>query len=425
MTKISKPDIRMPDGERLGLANCEGMSIGCRTMSLVFLAGALGWASASRVEAATSRWQDKPAVVQESKSGEAKAATPAQVDRVLLRQSVRAGLEFLLKKGQAADGSFSKQLSPAVTALCTSALIEHRVPLTDAKIQKSLRFLEAQIKPDGGIYGQGSNLRNYETSVSLMCFHRANVNGKYDQIIEQAARFLKGIQWDDGESHGVESSFYGGQGYGNHKRPDASNTSYFLDALKAANEDPESEAVQKAAIFMSRCQNLATPNNTAEWVKHVSAEDRGGFIYTPVGEGESKPGKTDAGGLRSYGSMTYAGLKSFLYAGVKKDDIRVKAAMDWIGRHYDLSSNPGMGQQGLFYYYHVFAKTLAASGEAAIVDSNGVSHNWRADLVKQLAELQKEDGSWTNPADRWYEGDPNLVTAYALLALKFCEVDQK
>lgn len=344
-----------------------------------------------------------------------------EIDHVLFRTTSRAGVTFLLEKGQADDGSFSKQLSPAVTALCISGLLEHGVPITEPRIQKALRFLESQIQPDGGIYPTGSSLRNYETSVSLMCLNRANVGGKYDRTIENAVGFLKGLQWDDGEGHTIDSNFYGGQGYGSHKRPDASNTSYFMDALKAAGEDSQSAAFQKAALFMSRCQNLSTPHNTAAWANKVQAEDRGGMIYTGVGAGESKAGETPEGGLRSYASMTYAGLKSFLYAGVSKEDIRVKAALDWIRRHYDLTTNPGMGQQGLYYYYHVFAKSMDATGETFIVDLDGKSHNWRADLIRQLSKLQRDDGSWTNPADRWYEGDPNLVTAYSLLALSYCE----
>ena len=35
---------------------------------------------------------------------------------------------------------------------------------------------------------------------------------------------------------------------------------------------------------------------------------------------------------------------------------------------------------------------------------------------------QSPDGSWVNPADRFMEGDPNLVTAYALLALSHARV---
>ncbi len=340
---------------------------------------------------------------------------------LLFQKTSKAGITFLLEKGQATDGSFSKQLSPAVTALCTSALLEHGVPQTDPKIQKSLAFLETQIRSDGGIYGEGSNLRNYETSVSLMCFNRVNGDGNYDKTIKKAIVFLKGLQWDESEGYDLNSTFYGGQGYGTHKRPDASNTSYFLDALKAVAEDPQSEAFQKAATFMSRCQNLSTPHNTAEWVGKASVDDEGGFIYTAVGEGESKAGETPEGGLRSYASMTYAGLKSLLYSGVDQNDIRVQAAKDWIGRHYDLTSNPGMGQQGLFYYYHIFAKTLAATGDPFVLTKDQQKQNWQADLTHRLSELQRDDGSWTNPADRWFEGDPNLVTAYAMLALSYCD----
>ena len=383
-------------------------------LAITIAVGASQLAQAAPQAAAT-----KPAQSKDDK------LTEAERTSVLFKKSSAAGVKFLLEKGQADDGSFSKQLSPAVTALCTSALLEHRVPLTDARVQKALTYLESNIRKDGGIYAKDSVLRNYETSVTLMCFNRANKDGKYDKTIERAVAFLKGIQWDEGEGHTIDSSFFGGQGYGSHKRPDASNTSFFQDALKAAGEDPESAAMQNAESFMARCQNLPGRHNTAEWAQKVTGEDKGGFIYTGVGKGESKAGETPEGGLRSYASMTYAGLKSMLYAGVKKDDIRVQAAMDWISRHYDLTTNPGMGKQGLFYYYHVFAKTLDVAGVDSVADLDGKKHNWRADLIAQLESLQGKDGSWTNPADRWYEGDPNLVTAYSLMALSYCQPKEK
>jgi squalene-hopene/tetraprenyl-beta-curcumene cyclase len=356
-------------------------------------------------------------------------------DQVLLKKTVKKGVDFLLQKGQAEDGSFSKQLNPAITSLCLSALLENDVPVSDPRITKGLEFVETLVQPDGGIYAKGSTLRNYETSIAIMCFARVKTAyqstdaakaEKYDVIIKKAAGFLKGIQWDDAENHGPESEFFGGTGYGSHKRPDLSNTSFFLDALKAAGEPADSEAFQKAMVFVSRSQNLPSKYNGMEFAKKASEDDRGGMIYSPVGGGETKVDdgdKTANGGLRSYASMTYAGLKSFLYAGVSKDDIRVKAALDWISRHYDLESNPGMGQQGLFYYYHVFAKTLGAMGEDTIAVKGGKSRDWRKDLTQQLAKLQREDGSWTNSenSQRWYEGDPNLVTAYSLLALGYCD----
>ena len=111
-----------------------------------------------------------------------------------------------------------------------------------------------------------------------------------------------------------------------------------------------------------------------------------------------------------------------LYAGVDADDPRVQAAVDWIKRNYDLKSNAGMGAEGLYYYYHVFAKTLAAMEIDEFVDISGQKHNWRRELLEEFASRQNENGSWINQeSDRWMESDPNLVTAYVLLAIAYCQ----
>ena len=115
--------------------------------------------------------------------------------------------------------------------------------------------------------------------------------------------------------------------------------------------------------------------------------------------------------------MTYAGLKSMIYAGLTKGDPRIEAALGFIRKNYSVDENPGMGQQGLYYYYHTFAKALSLLKVDTITDAKGNVHEWRSELIAALASRQKSDGSWTNPADRFLEGDPNLVTAYALLAL--------
>jgi len=120
--------------------------------------------------------------------------------------------------------------------------------------------------------------------------------------------------------------------------------------------------------------------------------------------------------------MTYAGFKSMLYSGLTKDDRRVKAALDWIGRHWTLDYNPNMpvrqSKQGLYYYYHVFGRAFQAWGEDVVKDHLGREHHWRRELVEKLAKLQHDDGSWINEADRWMEGQPALTTAYAMLALQ-------
>lgn len=333
-------------------------------------------------------------------------------------QTVAKGISYLRVKGVADDGSYSSHSGVGVTALCTTALLKHGVPAEDRVVAKSLKHLETFIQPNGGIYQPESLYRNYETCLAILCLTEANEDDRYSLVIQRADAFVKGIQWDETEGKSQADVGFGGAGYGKHKRPDLSNTSFLIDALKAAGNDKDSEAVQRALLFVSRCQNLESEHNTTPF---SALSPDGGFYYTCAAGGTSQAGQTANGGLRSYGSMTYAGLKSMIYAGVGPDDQRVQAANKWVQQHYDLESNPGMGNAGLYYYYHLFAKALHAVGDDVIRSADGVDHNWRAELLQQLAKTQQSDGSWINANDRWLEGDANLVTGYALLALSYCK----
>jgi squalene-hopene/tetraprenyl-beta-curcumene cyclase len=44
--------------------------------------------------------------------------------------------------------------------------------------------------------------------------------------------------------------------------------------------------------------------------------------------------------------------------------------------------------------------------------------DWRKDLADSLINLQQGDGSWINTNGRWWERDPVLVTAYAVMTLE-------
>ncbi len=282
-------------------------------------------------------------------------------------------------------------------------------------MNKALAYLEGFISPKGGL--SEAPHANYSTSIALMAFQEANAKGRYDRVIKDGQAFLKTMQWDEGEGKGKDDSFYGGAGYGgSNSRPDLSNTAFFIEALRETGLPADDPNLQKAMVFVSRCQNLKSEFNDQAWASKIND---GGFVYTAAKGGQSMAGPTPDGGLRSYASMTYAGLKSMIYAGLTPDDPRVKAALAYITRHYTLDENPGLGQSGLYYYYHTFAKTMSALGQPRLTDATGVAHDWRSDLIAALAKRQQPEGSWVNPADRFLEGDPNLVTAYALLALAY------
>ena len=62
-------------------------------------------------------------------------------------------------------------------------------------------------------------------------------------------------------------------------------------------------------------------------------------------------------------------------------------------------------------------KTLAAAGDETLTLPDGRTVSWREEVVRKLLALQKPEGFWVNENNRWWEADPNLVTAYTLLAL--------
>ncbi|HEY4311595.1 MAG TPA: prenyltransferase/squalene oxidase repeat-containing protein [Pirellulales bacterium] len=344
------------------------------------------------------------------------------VDSKAQEQAVAKAIEYLRTKGQAEDGSFSSAAGPAVTALVTAGVLESGRTAQDPVVAKALKYLQGFVQPDGGIYQPESRHRNYETCIGLMCFAAANKDGRFDSVVKNAEKFLKAGQLDESENVQPSNIAYGGAGYGQAERPDLSNTHFLLDALKAAGEGADDEAFKRALVFVSRCQNLESEHNTTEF---PAKNPDGGFYYTPAGGGRSMAGNTENGGLRSYGSMTYAGLKSMIYCGAKPDDPRVKAAVTWAKKHYTLDENPGMADAGLYYYYQLFAKALSAMNQPTIVDESGKSHDWRNELVTAIISRQQPDGSWVNKNARWMEGDPNLVTGYALLALANSRAEAK
>jgi squalene-hopene/tetraprenyl-beta-curcumene cyclase len=340
-----------------------------------------------------------------------------------LEQVAKRGLTYLREKGQGEDGVLSPRVGSGVTSLAVTAALRHGQGLDDPLVARGLKALKGFVKPDGGIYAS-NRLKNYETCVAIACFSEAKKvagDNRYDEILKNAESFVRGLQIGaDGETSKEDPTF-GGVGYSGKERPDLSNTSYLLEALVSLDTDADDAAIQRALVFVSRCQNLEGQWNDTKFAGLVND---GGFYYVIPTENvdPSTSERYDAnGGLRSYGSMTYAGFKSLVYAGLTKNDPRAKAALEWISNNYTVEQNPGQGSAGLYYYYNTFGSALSASGLERIPTKSAGDRNWRQDLVAELAKTQQPDGSWVNANRQWFENDPNLCTAFALLALSYCD----
>ena len=327
------------------------------------------------------------------------------------------GVEYLIKQ-QAPDGSWGKG-SAGITALCAQGLLAAGKTVNDPPVKKAVDFLLKSQQADGGIYGD-ADLRTYTSSIALSVLVKADPKAHVGAI-EKVKAYLIKTQWDEEESVDKSNPWYGGAGYGKHERPDLSNTQFFVQAMEDAGLPKNHPLWAKVATFVSRCQDRSESNDGT-----FVGTDSGGMIYAPKGkdgpESKADPVVLPDGrrGLRAYGSMTYAGFKSFMYANLKRDDPRVVAAMDWIRKHWTFEENPELGQLGLYYYYQTAAKALKAWGPGKITDARRRTHDWRAELSEAVVRRQQADGSWSNPADRWEEGFPPVTTSYCLIALAEC-----
>jgi squalene-hopene/tetraprenyl-beta-curcumene cyclase len=317
--------------------------------------------------------------------------------------------EAYLKTQQAPDGTWEKH--PGITALAATAILKQPGKSKAAQmpaVTKTLDYLVSLAKPNGGIYD--SAIPHYITAVSASAL-AAGGRPQDRAVMLRAGRYLAENMLDEGEGVNKNEFWYGGMGYGgttraDGRRADMISLGYALQAMRDAELPENDEAWQKALIFLQRTQNNSETNDQ-KW-----AANDGGFVYYP-----GFTYHTD-GGTRSYGSVSYAGLMSYMYANVKKDDARVKGVSKWIRDNYSLDENPGMGQKTVYYYYLVFAKALQAMGDATITDSRGRTHNWREELGRKLLSLQHPEGYWVNTDRAEMQDNKVLVTAFTMAAIQ-------
>ncbi len=358
---------------------------------------------------------------------------------------VEKGIDFLLSRCKDGTWGLAGAPHPGITALCLSAVLMRppakRSEKDKALIEKSIRYLLSTQQPDGSFSSGGTPV--YVTSAVIQAF-LASGRPDLKPAIRKGMNYLLFMQNIERRGYTPGDRDYGSIGYGDDNRGDLSNLQMALDALRSAGLPKGNEALAKALTFLQRTQNLAARNDYRGTAvvngkkAPVQPGNDGGAAYYP---GFSNAGfiRLADGTLvpRSYGSMTWALLKSYILCGLDKDDERVKAAWNWLQAHYTLDFNPGFPKdspnkryQGLFYYYFTMARTLAIMGvdkvKVPVKDKTSgktllVEHDWRTEMLAKLKSLQKPDGSWVNErASRWMEGNPDLATAFAVLTAANC-----
>ncbi len=341
------------------------------------------------------------------------------------------------EKGGFGDSGMKIPGNVAYTAMAIAGLVgaqDSQAAAKDDAITKGLEFLKGFQQENGSIV-DNPKYTNYGTSAAISALALAKRN-EFRTVQSKAVDYLAASQID-GDPNDLS---FGGFPYKQHlgQSADASNALIATTALEDAGLAKDSEVRKRVGQYVSKVLNNSEANTTEVEIEVdgekrvlVSGVDMGAF-YRP---GESKAGMVKRSDgkweLRSYGSMTYAALKLLMFAGIPADDPRVKGVVTWISNNWTIDRNPGFendenpeqaGQQGMFYYFYTASRALLAyeqsTGKPLVVtDADGRTHNWRAAIAGAVLKRQAEDGTWSNPVDRWQEGSKTLATSFAMQTL--------
>ena len=339
------------------------------------------------------------------------AACGAAMGDAALEASIARGARYLLGQQDAA-GFWSDRQMPALTALPVWALAGCPGAAGAAPaISNGVAYVLSTQREDGGFYvpkpGRGgSGLGNYNTSV---CLSALFVSGK-----APADPLLKAREYIAGSQLTGDDTMAGGFGYDKVSRrryADLSNTSYAMDAMRRTQA---LEEVRPGGRRVDLDWDKAL--SFVETLMKKEGPEAGGAAYndrTPqAGAATNGTGKVQ---LRAYGSMTYAAVLSMCHANLDRSDPRVRQSLEYLERNWSVTENPGMGSQGLYYFYDIMARALSAAG----VEKVG-GHDWKKELSAEVMARQQPDGSWKNDNNRFWEADPVLCTSFAMLVLELC-----
>ena len=317
-------------------------------------------------------------------------AMPDDISPEEVRKAIDGGVRYL-KGQQQSNGSFGGFIGhgPAgISALCTLALLNAGVPIDDPDMQKALKFLQTDTPANN------SGVQTYTTSLQTMVFAQADPKRFRPDILRNVG-WLQAAQIQSG-------SYRGSWRYKtNPERGDNSNSQFALLALH--------EAERVGVRVSDHTWKLAQ-----EYWQRAQHDD-GSFGY---GADKSE---------HSYGSMTCAGIASLVIASgrVREGDAqvrgeqilccqenesdadRIERALQWLGRNFAVSYNPGNGDMWRYYYLYCLERVGRLTARRFIGN-----HDWyREGTASLLASKGALSNHWKG------DGDPRVATCMALLFL--------
>lgn len=314
------------------------------------------------------------------------ASLPAQITDQRVRDSMQAGVKYLLSE-QRADGSwpdYDAQRSYAsyhsgVTSLCTLALLNAGMDTDDAQIERALNYLRKQTDLD----------RTYTVALQTIVMCTASPKRDGLQIRKNVAWLQAAQRKNVPVERGKGSWGYEKDGDGE----DPSNAQFALLALYEAERAgvPVKDSTWRLALDY--------------WKRNQLAD--GSFRYS-----KEQP---------STGSMTCAGIGSMVIASGQVSDLdatieggvvqcctgngatdeSIERGLAWLGKHFSARRNPISrnveGLAGLNHYYYLYAleRVGRLAGRRFIGD-----HDWYREGVEVLLDLQDDlSGFWGAKGD--------------------------
>ena len=304
--------------------------------------------------------------------------------------AVNLGTTYLLRS-QGDRGQWLGRYGPAVTALVVKALVASGHSWTARPVRTALTYIESCRHADGGFYTSAEPA--YNTAIVIRTL-ASLPSHRFARQVARGLHFLKAAEATAATApNQTEARWLYPDGL--HSALDAEPT---MEALRGAG---------RSAADTTMRRSLAMLRRDSSWINHIlDPQERSADAI-----------------LYNYGRLTYAQLKSMIYAGLSRNDPRVRRMVRWIRGHYTLKVNPASNSsRGRYYYYLTFAKVLRTHGSPTITDVMGVQHHWQRELYRRLAATQMANGSWVNHHSSAYlEGNPMMATTYAVLTLEQLE----